>query len=152
LKKVLQVVAFWSLIAMPDRAFAADTMRDAVEELSKTVHEHMAGGMVSGDHIITEEEAAALEYPLLPYELRKNTIIVGHLSGFAEWCGLDWKETSFMPLMTSLRKTKLYNDYQLAFAGMLHGTGKQNAIGSKKGQICTPQDKEMIQKQLAPRN
>jgi len=122
--------------------------QEMVETWSHLVHDNMAGGMIGDGHIITEEEAAKLEYPLLPYELRERIIIIGHLSGFAKWCGLDWENGSFFPLMVNLRKAGTYNDYQLAFAGLLHGLAQANAERSKKDETCPEADRAKYEKKL----
>ncbi len=40
------------------------------------------------------------------------------------------------------------SDYQMAFAGMLHGLSMENAVQSKKDKICTPDEKARIESQM----
>lgn len=133
------------LLVYPMGATAQQLPEEAVEQFSRLVHDNMAGAMVGNNHIITEAEAKALEYPLFPYEMREQIIIRGHLSGFAKACGLDWAKRSFEPFMMGLRSgDPKPTDYQMAFAGMLHGLSMENAIQSKKDSECTAEEKARL--------
>lgn len=133
------------------KAFELDP--EMVERLSKSVHKNMAGGMVGDGHIITKEEAAQLKYPLIPFELRRQIIVIGTLSGFAELCGLDWQNKNFLPMMKGIRnKHTDWNDYQFAFAGMLHGVSQSMAVNSGDSKsTCTDPFKANIEKNMLVR-
>ena len=137
------------LMMLPAGVMAQQLPKEGVEEFSRLVHDNMAGAMIGDGHLITEEEAQGLEYPLLPYELRQDIIIRGHLSGFAKICGLDWAGRSFEPFMDGLRAmTPKPDDYQMAFAGMLHGLSMENAVQSRKDKPCTDEEKARFETQM----
>ncbi len=76
LKNVILFMA--ALIMMlPVSVMAQQLPKEAVEEFSRLVHNNMAGAMIGDNHIITAEEAEALEYPLFPYEMRQDIIVRG---------------------------------------------------------------------------
>ncbi|MDB5492331.1 MAG: hypothetical protein JWO78_2180 [Micavibrio sp.] len=150
--RIIRFAAVLFCLSMqPHTAYAQLQLpREAVENVSRSVHDHMAGAMISNDHIITEDEAKKLQYPLLPYDLREELIKLGSLSGMAQWCGLDWKKRNFFPLMAGLRSKKIYNDYQLAYAGMLHGHMQSVLLKTQEGKICDDAIKANIDKNLTP--
>lgn len=125
----LCVILVCSLVLFPVANANAQSKPDkeqVVEKISRLVHDNMDGTMVHDsqgkEHIVTKEDVAALEYPLLPYDVRKQIFDRGIISGLAKSCGLDWQRRSFEPFMRQLRATEPpYNDYQLAFAATLHG-------------------------------
>lgn len=149
MKAILNVFVAALIIMLPVSVMAQQLPKEAVEEFSRIVHENMAGAMVGDNHTLTKEDVAKLEYPLLPFDLRSTIIIRGYLSGFAEHCGIDWSERSFRPLMNSLRAmTPKLNDYQLAFAGMLHGLSMENGVRARKDKPCMPEEKAKIETQM----
>ena len=139
------IIILWLLAVSPlvhaadaDKA-AQDKQVEVIENISRVVQDHMAGAMIEDGHIITEDEAKKLKYPLIPFEERKQVVIVGEISGLAALCGLDWKMGNYLPLMSALRgKHKGWTDYQYAYASMLHGASMQIAQrGLDAQKICT---------------
>lgn len=132
------------LVIAPLRAQAQMLPKNQVEEMSMMAHSAMPGAM-AGQKLITQEEASKLQYPLVPYETREETIVRGYLAGFAAWCGLNWQNMFFLPYMGYVRGThKDWNDYQFAYVGILHGTAMKTAILSKEGTQCTADEKEKV--------
>lgn len=137
------------LLTLSLNVMAQDIPDSSIERFSRLVHDHMAGLVIGDNHLITDAEAKALPYPLLPYELRKDIIVRGHISGFAKLCGLDWEGRNFEPYTDSLRTMKPpLNDYQMAFAIMLHGLSMQNAIETNKDEPCDAESKADFEKKL----
>lgn len=140
----LVVGLLWSI-----PSWGKDLSQESVERLSKAVYEKMEGTMLPNGELITKEEAASLEYPVIPYDDRERIIIVGHVSGFAKWCGLNWDEENFEPFMKHLRQR--YADWsgaQFAYAAMLHGASMKNAERSRKDEECTDDFRAKVSKNL----
>lgn len=137
------------LLSFSMPSLAAEIPQEAVEKLSKAVHEGMADAKLPDGTLIGKEQAAKLKYPLIPFQDREGIIITGHFSGFAEKCGLDWKGNNFQPLMTALRyQHKDWSDIQFAYAGMLHGASMQSAVNSKIGQTCPDEFRKKVSNNL----
>lgn len=134
----------------PDNSDQAKHDKEVIEKISHIVHDHMAGAMVSNGHIITDDEAKKLKYPLIPYEERKQVVIVGQLSGLAKLCGLDWKSENYLPLMSALRvQHKDWTDYQFAYAGMLHGLSMElGQRGLDAAKVCTDSTKQKLKQSM----
>lgn len=63
---------------------------------------------------------------------------VGEISGYAEWCGLDW-QSNFLTLTATARKSG-FKEKQVAFIGMLHGAAQSIVANVMKTKICGAQD------------
>jgi hypothetical protein len=96
----------------------------------------------------TEDEIAS---PPLSIEEARRAMKVGLLSGTAEHCGLDWKQRIFYPFMAYHGRTLKMSERQLAVVSMLHGTMQGFIVDGykKRGDPCTPQMRENLEKQLS---
>ena len=142
LSLVLSLGIIATLAGFSYTAQAQHVPKENVEQISKFVFDHMAEAQLSDGTIVGTERAATLEYPLLPYEVREMLIIKGTFSGLAEVCGLNWEEKNYIPLMTAIRNNEEFNDYQIAYAGMLHGASMEG--GKQTMQLQTPCTDEVI--------
>jgi hypothetical protein len=78
-------------------------------------------------------------------EIDKNTVPIsaaianrvfdrGELSGYAQWCGLDWRK-HFLSMTASARKAGL-NEKQVAFIAVLHGVGQGYVLEGLREKCC----------------
>ena len=64
---------------------------------------------------------AELKDPPISVEQARAVLLVGGRSAIAHWCGLDAERRSVLPLLTQLRRSKGYNERQLALMAVIHG-------------------------------
>jgi GTPase SAR1 family protein len=64
---------------------------------------------------------------------------VGEISGYAEWCGLDW-QSNFLTMTATARKSG-FKEKQMAFIGMLHGAAQGIVADALKTKTCGAQDR-----------
>ena len=67
------------------------------------------------------EKADNLPNPLVSYEIARHIYDIAHLSALGEQCILNWKEDNYLPFMAYLRHHKKMTEYQMAYAGIMHG-------------------------------
>lgn len=65
--------------------------------------------------------AAELKDPPISVEQARVLILVGGRSAIAHWCGLDAERRSVLPLLTQLRRSKAYDERQMALMAVIHG-------------------------------
>ncbi len=77
------------------------------------------------------EPATSEEYdtPPIPLGLARRIIQSGVSSGAAQWCGLDWRQTIFVPMMHRLREGEKWSGRQLAIAALMHGVYQGQTAG-----------------------
>lgn len=64
---------------------------------------------------------AELKNPPITIDQARVVIIVGGRSAFAQWCGLDAERRSILPLLQGLRRSKRFDERQLALMAVIHG-------------------------------
>ncbi len=139
-----------ALICAHGHSQAGELPRESVESISHFTYKRLAEGRLPDGSLIGAARAKKIAYPVIPYDDRERAIISGNMSGFAEWCALDWRGTNFEPFMANLRKTRpQWSDEQVTFASMLHGISMQIAANSRKGQTCSDEFKNKLEKILA---
>ncbi|MDX2263531.1 MAG: hypothetical protein NW215_00975 [Hyphomicrobiales bacterium] len=77
------------------------------------------------------EPATSEEYdtPPIPLAVARRIIQTGVSSGAAQWCGIDWQATIFVPMMSRLREGENWSDRQLAIAALMHGVYQGQTYG-----------------------
>jgi len=73
---------------------------------------------------------AELKSPPITVDQARLVIIVGGRTAFAQWCGLDAERRSVLPLLQSLRRSKRFDERQLALMAVVHGI-QQSIIGEQ---------------------
>lgn len=122
-----------------------EKVEQAIDTLARHAHDALANAKLSDGSLIGEEKAKTLVYPLVPRDIIKTVVARGHITGFAAHCNLDWEKEFFLPTMTQLRKAHPeYDDYQMAFIGVLHGISMSNAEQSQKDKPCTEEMKAKL--------
>ena len=64
---------------------------------------------------------AEFKDPPISIDQARTALIVGGRSAIAHWCGLDAERRSVLPLLTQLRRSKRFNERQLALMAVIHG-------------------------------
>jgi hypothetical protein len=88
--------------------------------------------------------AAEKSNPPVSVPEARAVVVRGILAGFAENCGLNWRQRSFQPMMQYWRQTMKKSERQLALIGVLHGV----AVGTVKPSECSARQRENIDRQL----
>lgn len=109
--------------------------------LGDIARKNLKEAKTSETEFIGEETAEQMKDPLLDDAHRKRVIDRGMISVYSEWCGMDYKEQSYLPFMTHERAKKKWSDKQIAYIGVLHGVTmglfkeKVSALGTCPDQL-----------------
>ena len=92
--------------------------------------------------------------PITPEERRNGVIpfesvrLIVHLAAdtaLAQFCGLDWRNISFRPIMLRERTRGKWSDRQLAYIGLLHGVVQGQSHGVLQAEeTCTGEMKSAV--------
>lgn len=81
-------------------------------------------------------------------EKTANQILdVGEISGYAEWCGLDW-QSHFLTMTASARQSGL-KQKQMAFIGVVHGLAQGIVFDAFKLKTCGEKERETALKMMS---
>lgn len=72
---------------------------------------------------------------------------VGEISGYAEWCGLDW-QSHFLTMTASARQSGL-GQKQMAFVGVVHGLAQGIVFDTLKSKTCGDKERAMVLKMMS---
>lgn len=67
---------------------------------------------------------------------------VGEISGYAEWCGLDW-QSNFLTMTAAARKSG-FKGKQVAFIGVIHGAAQGIVYDALKSKTCGAQERSSV--------
>lgn len=67
---------------------------------------------------------------------------VGEISGYAEWCGLDW-QSNFLTMTSAARKNG-FKEKQVAFIGVIHGAAQGMVTDALKTKTCGAQERSSV--------
>lgn len=90
---------------------------------------------------ITPEELAN---PPVSLDRARKTMRLGFVSGLAEWCGLDWADRVFLPMMSYFRHEERVGDRQAALLSRLHGVGQGQVQLGLEGLSCSAEYREAM--------
>ena len=148
--KIAATLALALLLVAPAAPTAAQSQPDFIGPNDDVV---VAAMKLAGDNItmarlpdgsrVPAETAEELDRPIVPLAVGRLTLNTGMLSGYAQFCGLDWQARNFGPFMDSQRSDGGRTDKQIAYLGILHGIGQGIMLDnlSRHGE-CTPQMRE----------
>ncbi len=104
-----------------------------------------------GDEPCAPATAEEMAHPPISIEEAREAMKVGLLSGAAEFCGLDWQHRIFLPFISHHRHALNMSMRQLTIVGTLVSTMQGFIVGSykKRGQPCTEELKQMLERHLA---
>ena len=123
---------------------------DYVGKAADFARENLKDAMMANGEKVGRESRKEKKLPLLPFEKEQEVFDRGVLAITAEWCGMDWRKSSFEPFMNAERKSGQWNDKQLAYMDVMHGftMGMVGHQLSKAGE-CQPKHKTAVKKYLA---
>ena len=75
-------------------------------------------------------------------KVANQVLDVGEISGYAEWCGLDWR-SQFLAMTAAARRGG-FKEKQVAFIGVLHGTAQGVIAEAMKSRPCGATDRAKI--------
>jgi len=128
-------IAFLVLFcAMPVRSgLMPESERSSV---TRWVLDHSFWGKIKlpdGSFVQPANEAERNRMPI-SVAIANRVIDIGELSGYAQWCGLDWQK-HFLSMTASARKAGL-KEKQVAFMAVLHGVGQGYVIHGLRSKRC----------------
>lgn len=71
---------------------------------------------------------------------------VGEVSGYAEWCGLDWR-AHFLTMTAAARKSG-FKEKQVAFIGVIHGVAQGIVAEALKSKTCGTQERSKVMEMM----
>jgi hypothetical protein len=73
---------------------------------------------------------------------------IGEISGYARWCGVDWK-VHFLKLTSSARSSG-FSEKQVAFIGVVHGVaqGVVEYAMTSSGMTCNVEQRQKVEKMI----
>lgn len=82
---------------------------------------------------------------VIPFEAARLIVNLAADTALAEFCGLDWKQLSFRPIMRRERARGTWTDRQLAYIGLMHGfvQGQSHKL-LQHHETCTGEMKESV--------
>lgn len=119
--------------------------KDLVEHITQVARKNLPKAKLSNNSFVGEETPEERKTELLPFEFRQVVVDRGIFSATAEWCGYEWKDSSFSAFMQKQRSSGKWTDKQLAYIGLIHGVtmGTMESQFEKAGK-CTEQYKKSI--------
>lgn len=142
------LLGFAVLAVLASPAFADERPpKELVEDLSKLAYDgFLSVKNAEGQTVVKPEDAKKLKHPMISYEEREMAVARGYMSGYAHWCGLDWRKEFFEPYIKALQveHKKGWTPHQYAYAEVLHGTAMAVAEKSKKDMKCSAAEKKRI--------
>lgn len=94
---------------------------DVVRKMLELGLQNIQRALCDGFNQCAPATPAEFENPPLSVDQARAAIFVGGRSAFVGWCGFDADRRSVLPFMQQLRRSKLYNERQLALIAIIHG-------------------------------
>lgn len=117
---------------------------DAAREvlLKDTLSGFWGHARLSDGSFVQAESEQERKNPPISSKVANQVLDVGEISGYAEWCGLDWR--SHFLTMTSAARRSGFKEKQVAFIGVLHGTAQGVVAEAMKSKACEATDRAKI--------
>jgi hypothetical protein len=106
-------------------AMADVHVRRALMLVLKQIHLAQCGEGKRCDPATSEE----YDNPPIPLAVARRIIQTGVIAGTAQWCGLDWQQTVFLPMIRRLAEGEKWSERQLAIAALMHGVYQGQTYG-----------------------
>lgn len=114
-----------------------------VEQMDRIARENMDKIDLPGITPAALESAQKAETRILSPEDRSRIVRQGIVSVYAEWCGFNWQEKSYYPMMRA-EQAKKRTDFEMAYIGLLHGATMRHY--EQRLAVLKPCSKEARQK------
>jgi hypothetical protein len=83
-------------------------------------------------------------------EHARAIVLTGAQTALAEWCGLDWQQRSFLPMMRHYRHVFKFNERQMSLVALVHGIQQGMLEGQLKAKgACDAATRDKIEAQLS---
>lgn len=145
--RLLAILGLGLLLAAPAAPTVAQSLPDfvgsnddLVRSAMQLARDSITAARLPDGSTVPPETVEELARPIVPTPVGKRTLNTGMLSGYAQFCGLDWRSGSFAPFMEAQRRTGGLTGKQMAYLGILHGIGQGIMLDnlSRHGN-CTPE-------------
>ncbi|WP_077146204.1 hypothetical protein [Sphingopyxis sp. KK2] len=124
-----------SLLASPAATSAFDVESEARAEIVRLGLIVMKADEPTEDFILSRDVA-------------RRAVERGVLSGMLEGCNAEWENGSYLHFMAGVRRSKRFDQDQLAAIGFFHGFSMQRSqdeLGAGKSIWCSPERLETLQ-------
>ena len=92
-----------------------------------------------------------LEVPPITIAEARQIATYGTMSGAAAYCGLDWEEVSYSPMMNHWRTESHKSERQMAIIAVIHGVSQGRAQEALKSQgPCTADFRAQMKRYFSP--
>lgn len=142
------LILFGGLLALASPSLAQSSLTDAQVRATIDVVLDNIGGAICGRAQCAPSTAAERRSPPVSLVDARRVIARGQLSALAEWCGLNWQQRSYLPLMQAERAVGR-SDRAIAIIGVMHGYVLGQARQSLRGQSCSAQERAGVERSLA---
>ena len=120
-----------------------------VDQLTLLARASLPMGRLEDGSPVPEETPEELARPIISRTLETQVVRRGELSGLMQWCGLDWQQLSFMPMMIRLRASG-WRGKRMAYVGMLHGMTQGMTLRDRRDRpACTSGEKSALKRESA---
>lgn len=137
MKRSLSLAAATALVlaASPARAqLIVDPSDDMVRQAAQATRANISLGRYADGRSVAPETADEMAQPIVPFEIERQTVRRGVLTGEMQACGMDWLGVSFQPYMARIRAGDRLSQKQIVFIGMLHGFAQGQVSAALEGQ------------------
>jgi hypothetical protein len=88
--------------------------------------------------------------PPIAMEHARAIVLTGTRTALADWCGLDWQQRSFLPMMRHYRHVLRFNERQMSLVALVHGIQQGTLEGQLKAKgACDAATRDKIEEQLS---
>jgi hypothetical protein len=122
---------------------------EAVRKMLELGLKNIQRALCDGFNQCTPATPQELENPPISVDQARAAIMVGARSAFAGWCGFDANKRSVLPFLGQLRRSKLYDERQLALMAVVHGIQQSITTEQLKGKgACDQAMRKSLDAQL----
>ena len=122
---VLAALAAALAFAWPARAQQAvpdiGLTDEAVKSVMDVARQNITKARLADGTFVPKESPGELSLPILPLVDGRRIITAASLSAAAAWCGVEWQNSHYLPMMQQERASRRWSDKQMAYIGLLHG-------------------------------
>jgi hypothetical protein len=122
---------------------------DQVREIMQAARNNLHMAKLPDGGTVARESDAEKAQPLLTFPIGRKVVETGLLSGVANKCAVNWRESK-MPQAVSAEKTAVGNNPKAAaYVEFLHGVAM--GLAQEQTKDCPPNLKERVTREIAAR-
>jgi len=115
------VLAWGTIPAAAQLNPVIDVPRDIAGAITMMARDNLHRARLPDGTNVPRETADERAISLVSIEDAARVVSTGSAAAAASWCGLDWENGVFHPLMQTERGRGVWSPKQLAYIGLLHG-------------------------------